>query len=695
MTTILKLRSSFPRHAALAAVVLAGVLAGTPTQGPAQQPESDTAGADDIATDRWTPALSMSYSQLSGLAMSRDGAHVAYVVRKPVMEGEKSEYLSHIWLASSDGTRDRQFTRGDQSASSPSFSPDGQWLAFTSSRSGKNQIWVIALAGGEARQLTDAKAGVGAYLWSPDGTAVAFVMRDPPTEEEEQAEKEKRDVILVDQNFKYGHLYTVHFEAVATEPAEAVRVTEGDFHVTGFDWSPDGTRLVFAHQADPRINTGRLSGDISVVAASGDGEVRPLVHGPGVESGPHWSPDGSLVAYASTGDQPEPIGLADLYVVDPTTGDSRGLAETPNRNAFIVGWSADSREVFLNEVLRTTRHVVAVPADGGDVRQITEGEGVVGAVALAPEAGQLALTWEAPDQPSEVHVSSLASFGPSRLSSVNQDVPRPPMGRTELLSWTAPDGTPVDGLLTYPVGWEAGTRVPLILNVHGGPAGVFSQSFTGSPSIYMIQYFAQEGFAVLRPNPRGSTGYGKEFRYANFMDWGYGDLSDLLAGVDHVVEMGVAHADSLLLMGWSYGGYMTSFAVTQTDRFKAASMGAGLPNLISMVSTTDIGDYLAGHMGGEYFDDYETYEKHSAVYHIKNVTTPTQVIHGAQDLRVPFTQGQEFYNSLTRLGVETEMIVYPRTPHGPREPKFLMDVSERIMTWFEKHLRKEPPKADG
>ena len=693
MTTLPTPQHSFSRTAVCAGL-LACALAGLNDQGLAQQPESDAPESDAPDNDRWTPALSMRYSQLSGLAISRDGGSVAYVVRKPLMQGEKSEYLSHIWLASSDGTRDRQFTRGAKSASTPSFSPDGQWLAFTTSRSGKNQLWVIALAGGEARQLTDAKAGVGAYLWSPDGTAIAFVMRDPPTEEEEKAEKEKRDVVLVDQNFKYGHLYTVPFDRAATEPAEAVRVTEGDFHVTGFDWSPDGRHLVFAHQADPRINTGRLSGDISIVSAAG-GDLQPLVTGSGVESGPHWSPDGTLVAYASTGDQPEPIGLEDLYVVDLESGESRRLADTPNRSAFILGWSADSREVFLNEVLRTTRHVVAVPVGGGDVRQVTQGEGVVGSVALAPEAGRLALTWETTDEPVEVHVSSLVDFAPSQLSSVNQDVPRPPMGRTELLSWSAPDGTPVEGLLTYPVDWEAGTRVPLILNVHGGPAGVFSQSFTGSPSIYMIQYFAQEGFAVLRPNPRGSTGYGKEFRYANFMDWGYGDLSDLLAGVDHVIEMGVAHADSLLLMGWSYGGYMTSFAVTQTDRFRAASMGAGLPNLISMVSTTDIGDYLAGHMGGEYFDDYETYEKHSAVYHIKNVTTPTQVIHGAQDLRVPFTQGQEFYNSLTRLGVETEMIVYPRTPHGPREPKFLMDVSERIMTWFEKHLRKEPPRADG
>ena len=370
------------------------------------------------------------------------------------------------------------------------------------------------------------------------------------------------------------------------------------------------------------------------------------------------------------------------------------LAETPNRSVFIAGWSADSDQVVLSEFLGTTRHVIAVPVDGGPSRHLTRGDGVVGSVALGAASGTMALVWETSDDPAEVHVTDMDAFAPRRVSHVNADAPRPPMGRTELLAWEAPDGTPVEGLLTYPVGYEAGARVPLVLNVHGGPAGVFAQSFTGAPGIYMIQYFAQEGMAVLRPNPRGSTGYGKEFRYANFMDWGYGDLSDLLAGVDEVIEMGVAHPDSLLLMGWSYGGYMTSFAVTQTDRFRAASMGAGLPNLISMVTTNDIADYLVGHMGGEYFDDYETYEKHSAIYHVRNVTTPTQVIHGAQDLRVPFTQGQEFFNSLRRLGVDTEMVVYPRTPHGPTEPKFLMDVSERIMVWFNKHLRNPRPAAE-
>ncbi|MGI9626132.1 MAG: S9 family peptidase [Longimicrobiales bacterium] len=643
--------------------------------------------------DTWTPALSMQYHAASGVAISPDGTNVAYVVRVPLMEGEQSEYLSHIWLAAADGSKNVQFTRGESSASSPAFSPDGQWLAFATGRSEKNQIWVIPVGGGEARQLTDEDGGVGQFRWSPDGTSIAFVMSDPQTEEEKTAAKEKRDVILVDQNFKFGHLYRADFDPDTNETPESVRLTEGQFHVTGFDWSPNGSQLVFAHQADPRINTGRLSGDVAVVSNAG-GEVRQLVTGAGVESSPRWSPDGSLIAYASTGMQAEPIGLGDLYVVDPESGETRMLAETPNRSVSILSWSADSREVFLNESLGTTRHVIAVPVGGEDIRQVTEGNGVVGSAAMTPDSRTLALTWETPDEPRDVYVTGTGAFSPKPLTDLDKDVPRPPMGRTELLSWTAPDGTPVEGLLTYPVDYESGDRYPLVLNVHGGPAGVFSQSFTGSPSIYMIQSFAQDGFAVLRPNPRGSTGYGKDFRYANFKDWGYGDLSDLMSGVDEVIEMGVAHPDSLLLMGWSYGGYMTSFAVTQTDRFKAASMGAGLPNLVSMVSTTDIGDYLTGHFGGEYFDDYETYEKHSAIYQIKNVVTPTQVIHGAEDLRVPFTQGQEFFNSLRRLGVDTEMIVYPRTPHGPREPKFLMDVTGRILTWFNQHLRADRPRAD-
>ncbi|MYE33774.1 MAG: S9 family peptidase [Gemmatimonadales bacterium] len=712
VSTSLPLRTPAPgsRWLALAAILF------FPLAPLVVQAQADPAPADA----GWTPALSMQYRGVSGTAISPDGSRIAFVVREPLMEGPQSEYLSHIWMTNADGAGPAQWTRGEASAGSPQFSPDGAWLSFTSGREGEgeagSQVWALPMAGGEARQLTKAEGSVGGYRWSPDGTRIAFLMRDPQTADEKKATEEKRDVILVDRNYKFSHLYVVAIDPGADEPAEPVRLTAGDFHVTGFSWAPDGGRIVFAHQADPRINTGRLSGDLSTTTvpdaaeigeilaareAGGDddedpaedadsgpaavGEVELLVGGAGIERSPHWSPDGAWIAYVSTGDQPEPIGLGDVYVMPAAGGEARRL-DTPNRSASVLGWSGGSSELLLLESLGTRRHVLAVPVDGGELRFISYGDGLVGSVALTDDASRMAFTWQTPDEPWDVFVSPTNGYAPTQVTDLHAGVPRPEMGRTQLVSWTSTEGFEIEGLLTYPVGYEEGERVPLILNVHGGPAGVFSQGFTGSASAYMLQYFAQQGFAILRPNPRGSTGYGKDFRYANFQDWGYGDFRDLMSGVDHAIEMGVADPDRLLLMGWSYGGYMTSWAVTQTDRFVAASMGAGLPNLISMTTTTDIQDYLVGHMGVEFWEDYERYERHSAMYHIANVVTPTQVIHGAQDLRVPFTQGQEFYRALDRRGVPTEMVVYPRTPHGPREPKFVMDVSERILTWFRKHL---------
>ena len=646
----------------------------------------------DLDTTRWSPALSMRYHNVSGLAMSPDGGLVAFVVRKPIMEGEKSEYRSHIWVVAADGSVNVQYTQGEKSATNPQFSPDGRYLAFTSSRSGENQVWLMRVRGGEAEQLTKAEAGVGSYRWSSDGTRSAYTMRDPDTEEEKEAKKEKRDVILVDQNFHYSHLYTVTLAKGTDGDRLTQRLTAGEFTVTGFDWSPDGGTIVFSHKADPRINT--FDTDISTVPVD-SGPVTALVTRPGADNSPRYSPDGRWVAFSSHGGNPERIGLGDAYVIAASGGEARKLADSPDRNVGRVTWSGDGSMIYFTEAVHTTRQLLALPVDGESPRQITQGDGVFGSFAFNAERDRMAFIYQDSDTPADVHVSPVRRFQMSKVADIHAGVPRPPMGRTILLSWASPDGRKIEGLLTYPVDYQQGRRYPLVLNVHGGPAGVYTQSFTGNPSIYMIQYFAEEGYAVLRPNPRGSSGYGKEFRYANIRDWGYGDFEDLMSGVDKVVDMGVAHTDSLLLMGWSYGGYMTSFAVTKTDRFKAASMGAGLPNLISMTMTTDIPDYLVAHMGAEFWEDYDVYEKHSAMYRIANVVTPTQVIHGKNDDRVPMRQGQEFYVALKRRGVPTEMIIYPRTPHGPREPKFVMDVSERIMTWFEKHLGREQEEPEA
>ena len=653
----------------------------------------------------WTPELSMRFDAVNATAISPDGSLVAFVVREAVMDENTSEYRSHVWVAAADGSWSRQFTQGDESASNPSFSPDGTYLLFTSSRGGEDaddQVWALPIAGGEAVQITDAPEGVGSYAVSPDGSHLAYTMQNPESEAWAAAKKEKRDVIVADTDFRYTHLWLGPFQG-AEKQAHAHRMTDGDFTVTGFDWDPEGRNVVFAHQPDPRINTGLLAGDLSIVDAlehGPDGEhnfpLRALVTGAGVEGSPHFSPDGRWVAFESTGDQPERVGLGDLYVVSAEGGEPRKLHETHDRSGGLAGWTADGSALLLVEAMGTTRHLRVLPVDGAAPRTVSSGSGVVGSVTIAEGTDRVAFTWQTSDDPVDVWVSPAGSWQPRQITDLHADVAMPAMGRTELLTWRSQDGRfDIEGLLTYPVGYREGQRVPLILNVHGGPAGVFSQSFTGAPSIYMIQTFAQQGYAVLRPNPRGSTGYGREFRYANVRDWGYGDMDDLMAGVDHVIDMGVADPDRLLLMGWSYGGYMTSFAVTRTDRFKAASMGAGLPNLISMVTTTDIQDYLAAHLDVEFWEDYEAYERHSAMYRIANVTTPTQVIHGENDLRVPFTQGQEFYRALQRRGVDTEMLILPRTPHGPQEPKLLMEVTPRILAWFEKYVPRDRAVTDG
>jgi dipeptidyl aminopeptidase/acylaminoacyl peptidase len=545
----------------------------------------------------------------------------------------------------------------------------------------------MRVSGGEAEQITWGKSGVSAFKWSPDGTRIAYTMSDPETKEEKKSKLEKRHVILVNRQFKFNRLHIIPLSKDEKGKRKSRQITSGRLHVATFDWSPDGKTIAFAHQPDPRINTGFGAGiqDISVVSANG-GVILTLVNWPGADNNPRYSPDGRWIAFTSHGGSVESVGISDVFVIPASGGLPRKLAETPDRNAGIIDWSSNGKEVFITESYRTMRRVYAVPVDGKKVVVVTDSDGVIGSVAFDKATDRMAFTYQTPDMPVDVFTSHVRSLKKERLTDIHKGLPRPPMGRTEAIKWKSFDGREIEGLLTYPVGYQKGERYPLILNIHGGPAGMFDRRFTGSAGIYMIQAFAQRGYAVLRPNPRGSTGYGKEFRYANVQDWGYGDYEDVMSGVDAVIKTGVADPDKMAVMGWSYGGYLTSFLVTRTNRFKAASVGAGLPNLISMQLTNDIPGYLTAHFGGEPWDDYTRYEKHSAIYRVKNVKTPSQILHGERDRRVPTSQGYEFYNALDRLGVPTEMVVYPRTPHGPREPKLLMDVTPRILLWFERHV---------
>ncbi|MCC5913315.1 MAG: S9 family peptidase [Balneolaceae bacterium] len=634
------------------------------------------------AVESWTPESMVNLPVVGSPEISPDGSVIAYTVRETNMEGEESSFTTHIWVAKADGSMNRQFTRGDESATNPQFSPDGEYLSFISTRDGSRQVYKIYLDGGEAVKVTSADNGVGSFSWSPDGSRIAYTMTDPQTDEERARERERRDVILVDRDFKFSRIY-VH----SMEEDTAKAVYEGELHTTSFDWSPDGETIVFAHQPTQRIHD-RYYMNISTVPAD-SGAVSSLVEREGTDGTPRYTPDGNYVLFTSHGGELEAVGVQDLFVVPANGGEPRALAHTYDRNATITGFDSDGN-ALIREWRNTASVLYRVPLDGGEPQLITPEDGIYNQFAVNRQGDRIVFTYENPEVPREVHMSDLSAFNPQQLSSVFEERELPEFGHTEVISWTSYDGEEIEGLLTYPVGYEEGDQVPLILMVHGGPAGIYAQTWTGSGGIYAIQFFAEQGYALLRPNPRGSTGYGKEFRYDNVEDWGFGDYEDLMSGVDHVIDMGVADPDQLVEMGWSYGGYMTSWIVTQTDRFKAVSMGAGLSNLVSMVGTTDIPGYLMAHLGGPYWDgNMETYERHSAIYHMDGVSTPTQIIHGTNDLRVPLGQAQEFYWALQEMGVDSEMILYPRTGHGPTEPKFIADVSNRIIQWFDMHLGRE------
>ena len=623
----------------------------------------------------------MKIKSISQTDISHDGKYAAYVVREAIMEEKKSEYLNQIWVTNLVTKENYQYTYNLKSSMSPKFSPDGKKIAFLSSRSGKNQVWIMNTHGGEARKLTNEKKGVRSIKWSPDGKKISFLKNDDDTEEEKKSKENKTDVILVDKNFKYSHIYTYNFDEDSV-----FQITNGDFSVNNFDYSPDGKKIIFSHQEDTNINTGFVNTDISIIESNGK-NIKFLIQRPGLDSNPIFSGDGNKFAFISSGGKQESIGLRDVYIYNLKSDEIKKLSNTPNRDSNIISWSSDDKNLIINESIKTTSQLLLLPVNGDPYTSWSSKkykEGVISSVVKSKKSDKIIFCYEKLDSPVEVYITKSNEPSFIKLTDINNyDLPK--LSRTELITWKSSDGLEIEGILTYPKDYKKGIKYPVILQIHGGPAGVFSQRFNGRPGIYMTEYFSEKGYVTIKPNPRGSTGYGKDFRYANYKDWGYGDYEDVVSGVDKVIEMGIGDPNNQFVMGWSYGGYLTSFIVTKTNRFKAASMGAGLPNLISMVTTTDIQDYLVAHMGSEFWNDYETYEKHSAIYQIKNTTTPTQIIHGANDLRVPFTQGQEFYRALDRLGVDTEMVVYPRTPHGPREPKFLMDVSDRILTWFEKY----------
>ncbi len=639
------------------------------------------------AQSKWTPANMIKFNRLTGAIISPDGKNVAYTVSTPQMEGDKSEFLTHIWVLSTDGSSNHQFTFGDKSCTNPQFSPDSKWLSFTSARKeDKSQLYILSMIGGEAQQITKIRNSVEAYAWSPDGKQIAFMMDEPLSVEEEKNNKEKRDMVVADE-YRNAHLYSVKLQKNEMGIYPIKRLTFGDFHVTDLTWSPDSKTIAFTHQINPSLDLWTTS-DISTVPAD-SGAVKSLVAGKGSDANPKYSHDGMWLAFASDGGKVKWAEQDDIYIMPATGGAAKKLTATFDQSFQILGWSNDNKNIYFTEAYKTNRVIYSLPLDGKP-KMLTAADGVYGSASFTKNGEMMAYIYQNASSPPDVMVMDMKDMKSKKLTKVNEEFLRMTPTKTEIVSWKSKDGKyNIEGLVTYPSDYVKGKKYPMIVNIHGGPAGVFSQNYTGAGSVYPIQAFAQQGYAVLRANPRGSSGYGSEFRQANLNDWGFGDYEDIMGGVDKLIADGIAHPDSLCVTGWSYGGYMTSMIITKTNRFKASMVGAGVTNLISFNGTADIPGFLPDYFGGEFWDRTDVYMKHSAMFAVKNVKTPTLIIHGEKDLRVPISQGQELYAALKRLDVKTQMVSYPRTPHGPQEPKFIEDIGERVINWFNMYCRKQ------
>ena len=620
--------------------------------------------------------------QLGAVQLSPDGKWVAYTLTVPDLK--ESSTNPDLWMVPAAGGAPVRLTNHKAVDDQPRWSPDGRFIAFLSARSGKPQVHRLAVSGGEPEQLTESKTGVQAFAWSPDGGRIAFVAPRDPTPQEEQQQKEKDDAIVVDRHFIAARLQLLD---VATRAVTVL--SKGDYQVVDPRWSPDGRQIAFVTVPTPKADDMRFS-DIRVIEVA-TGTERLLAGAPGPEVSPAWSPDGQWIAYTTNPNKASAMTQSRLAVIPAAGGASRTLGADFLHQPGAPAWSPDGQQLWFWAQARTRTELYRVPFAGGAVTRVSDLGGATGVSGYAPPSLSangtvVAFSRSAIDAPEEVYVARLdAPWTQVALTTTNPELKGVTLARGEVIRWKGKDGMEIEGVLTYPVGYQPGRRYPTLAVIHGGPSGVWTEAF-GATWYHPAQVYAAQGWLVFQPNIRGSSGYGEKFLGANYRDWGGGDYQDIQTGLDALVKRGVADSTRMAQTGWSYGGYMTAWTLTQTTRFKAVSVGAGLTNMYSMYSTNDLQLVLEDYFGAEPWDDEQAYRRASAMVHIKKARTPTIILHGQADTRVPVGQAQELYMGLKKNDVPVELVFFPREPHGLLEPRHQLDKLKRELAFFAQHV---------
>jgi dipeptidyl aminopeptidase/acylaminoacyl peptidase len=634
------------------------------------------------------PAIdeSLGMKSVGGAQISPDGRYVAYTVAQA--SWDENEFVSQIWLANTvSGTR-VQLTAAKKSSGNPRWSPDSTRLAFVSDRDGKAQIYLISPSGGEAQQITNEENGVGGLEWSPDGSAIAFTSSGPETKESKDRKEKYGEFNIIGGDYHMNHIWLLKLPAEIPSDVKklpkAEPLTKGDqFSVGGFAWAPDGKRIAFSASRDPDLSS-QDTEQIYVLDTT-DLHVRKLLESGGPNSRPQWSPDGKTIAYV-TGNGQEFFYYANRYiaVIPAEGGTPRVLTQAFDEDANLIDWGPDG--IYFAGLQKTYAHVYRLDPASGAIERITGPDQFnVNGASFTKDHRTFAGTGAAPNRFMEIFVSSTNDFAPKYLSDVSAQYRNFQLANREVISWKSSDGATIEGILLKPADYDPSRKYPLLVVIHGGPTGV--DTAVRSPDrTYPVERFAAKGALILKPNYRGSAGYGGKFRALNVRNLGTGDYEDVISGVDSLIAKGVVDKDRVASMGWSEGGYISAFITCYSDRFKAVSVGAGISDWMTYYVNTDIHPFTRQYLKGTPWDDPEIYRKTSPITYVNRARTPTLIQQGDQDKRVPPPNSYELYQALKDRGIPVKLIFFKGFGHGITKPKQQRALMEQNYEWFSKYI---------
>lgn len=623
------------------------------------QPRSFT--LDDIAA----------FKSITDVALSPDGRHAVFAVRTTILSENRTQ--TDLWRVPTDGSAAaHQLTFDRPAEGSLRWSPDGSRVGFLADRDGSRQVWALPVDGGEAVKLTTHGDSISAFVWSPDGKQIAFVAPFPKTDEEKRREREKDDGYLLGEQWR-NHRVWIDPGSGSRGPGSGTRaLTDGRVHVRALAWSPDGRSIAISIAPTAEADASEDAKAQVLDVASGQSHDVP---GGDLAAGLTWSPDGRRLAFARAFDG-RGISREDVHVWDVGSREvARNLSAALDRDVEDLFWALDGHALDVRIAHGVTHSLARVHVKGaaGATEQVERFNHSIGLMRRAGATQVFTRT----DRPAELY--AWAPNGTSRqLTTINATASQIQLPLVEAVRWKGPFGE-VEGVLFKPHAYDAQRRYPLLVNPHGGPRGHSTLDFDP-----VAAYWTSLGYLVLKPNFRGSTGYGDTFTKGNVEDWGDGPFQDVMSGVDTLITRGVADADRLFMYGWSYGGIMANWTATHTDRFKAIVSGASVADGRLQYSISDSRRWRFDYFRGSPFLDahYPLYQRESPVSHAKNAKTPTLFIVGAEDKRCPVEQSLMMYRALKDHGVTTELLIYPREDHGFVEPRHILDRAKRAAEWI-------------